>query len=249
MQAILKHLLEQKTDSEIFYTIEEGNIVQNKLEIYDESVSLAEDPDRWESRNETDSLKSVPIGRIGGSTIAIEGQQSAEELLQTGPNLPLYSTINLNVSAPRPNTPTRIQPAFSMPTVSSTRIQRLNIPGPRDDALREYCEWQQSNVKDYNLLMAYSQATNLALAEGLDLEQLHGDQDPNFLIDNGVAPGVARRFVGDIGEWVKWKMERETRWSSIDDMGKRRQIDEEMGKRRQIDEEMGALRPAEYFTV
>jgi hypothetical protein len=37
----------------------------------------------------------------------------------------------------------------------------------------------------------------------LDLEQLHEDQDSDFLIQGGVKRGVARRFVSDIGTWTE----------------------------------------------
>lgn len=43
----------------------------------------------------------------------------------------------------------------------------------------------------------------LALANGLDLRQIHEDKDPEFFIRNGVKVGVARRFVNDIREWLE----------------------------------------------
>lgn len=43
----------------------------------------------------------------------------------------------------------------------------------------------------------------MALANGLDLAQIHEDQSPDFFIANGVKVGVARRFVRDIQNWVK----------------------------------------------
>lgn len=41
------------------------------------------------------------------------------------------------------------------------------------------------------------------LEHSLDLEQVYKDQDPNFFIEKGIKIGVARRFVEDIGKWVK----------------------------------------------
>ena len=44
---------------------------------------------------------------------------------------------------------------------------------------------------------------DVAMANGLDLEQIFKDQDPSFFTANGVMLGIARRFVNDINEWVK----------------------------------------------
>lgn len=39
---------------------------------------------------------------------------------------------------------------------------------------------------------------NMALEHGLDLQQLHDDQDPDFFISRGIKISVARRFIRDI---------------------------------------------------
>jgi hypothetical protein len=41
------------------------------------------------------------------------------------------------------------------------------------------------------------------LKEGLDLVQIHQDQDPDFFIKDGVQAGVAKRFVREIPDWVE----------------------------------------------
>jgi hypothetical protein len=41
------------------------------------------------------------------------------------------------------------------------------------------------------------------LNEGLDLEQLHEEQDIQFWLDQGVKRGIAKRFVRDIKAWIK----------------------------------------------
>jgi hypothetical protein len=51
--------------------------------------------------------------------------------------------------------------------------------------------------------MEYRKACDLTLGDGLDLEQVYRDQDAGFYIENGVKRGIARRFVSDIGAWVK----------------------------------------------
>jgi hypothetical protein len=78
----------------------------------------------------------------------------------------------------------------------------LDIPGLRDHAVKEYSEWQQSNVGDEILRAEFAKACEVALQDGLDLEQVHEDQDPGFLSGRGVKRGIARRFVNDIERWV-----------------------------------------------
>jgi hypothetical protein len=85
------------------------------------------------------------------------------------------------------------------PLVCSQTV-RLNIPGPRDLALRMYSEWQQSNVIDEVLKTEFQKAYDIVLDVCLDLEQVYYDQDPSFFIQSRVRRGVARRFVSDIEE-------------------------------------------------
>jgi hypothetical protein len=86
-------------------------------------------------------------------------------------------------------------------------VDRLNISGLRDVAVAEYTNWQQSQVRDPKLKNEFQKACDVALAYGLDLEQVNGDQDPDFFIRHGVIIGTARRFVSDIRDWVKYEYE------------------------------------------
>jgi hypothetical protein len=61
-------------------------------------------------------------------------------------------------------------------------VKRIHISGLRDVAVQDYCEYQQAQVRDESLKAEFQTAANLVLAEELDLEQLHEDQDPEFLI-------------------------------------------------------------------
>jgi hypothetical protein len=82
-------------------------------------------------------------------------------------------------------------------------ITPLGIPGFRDAAVKEYSNWQQSKVVDLTWKVGFQKACDVAIAHGLDLEQIYEDQDPSFFITNGVLLGIARRFVSDIKYWVK----------------------------------------------
>jgi hypothetical protein len=86
----------------------------------------------------------------------------------------------------------------------------LSIHGLRDITLKEYTSWQQSQVSDPILKTEYIKAYEMAMEDGLDLEQIYKDQNPDFFTnkdkdknkDVSVRPGVARRFVRDIAYWV-----------------------------------------------
>ena len=43
----------------------------------------------------------------------------------------------------------------------------------------------------------------MMIDNGLDLEQVYKDQDPEFFIGKGVKIGIAQRFVEDIRRWVE----------------------------------------------
>jgi hypothetical protein len=87
--------------------------------------------------------------------------------------------------------------------VKPTAISPLEIPGPRDVAVKEYGEWQMSNVENDTLKSAFRQVCDVMLDNGLDLEQVYRDQDPKFFIEKGIKIGIARRFVEDIGKWAE----------------------------------------------
>ncbi|KAK1613489.1 hypothetical protein BDP81DRAFT_388078 [Colletotrichum phormii] len=99
-----------------------------------------------------------------------------------------------------------ISPSASMTTatVLSSLPNGLDVPGLRDYALREYSDWQCSKVRGEDLKMEFRKACDLALKDGLDLELIHKDPDPNVFIEGGVRRGIAMRFVGDVEDWVKY---------------------------------------------
>jgi hypothetical protein len=80
---------------------------------------------------------------------------------------------------------------------------RLNVPGFLDAAVEEYSDWQQSRVRREDQKDDIRNMCDMALEYGLDLQQLHDDQDPDFFISRGIKIGVARRFVRDIEYWAQ----------------------------------------------
>jgi hypothetical protein len=57
---------------------------------------------------------------------------------------------------------------------------RLNIPGFRDDAVKEYCAWQQSQVKEPALKAEYQTACGVILEEDMNLELIREVQTLTF---------------------------------------------------------------------
>lgn len=85
----------------------------------------------------------------------------------------------------------------------ATSGTRLKIPGPRDTAVEEYCAWQQSKVTEPSRKTEYQKAFDFILEEDMDLELIHRNPDPEYLIKKGVKRGPAEHTVGDIEEWYQ----------------------------------------------
>lgn len=110
--------------------------------------------------------------------------------------------ININVHTTQASQAVMSDANSSSPFPSRTPTDPIDIPGLHDVAVAEYSDWQQSRVSSEVLKDDIRKARDLVLANGLDLKQIHGDQDPDFFIKQGVKVGVARRFVCEIIEWV-----------------------------------------------
>jgi hypothetical protein len=105
------------------------------------------------------------------------------------------------LSSPTPATTPATAP--DMPPSSTLRCKRLDISGPRDVAVKKYSVWHASKVDGYDLENDYRKACQVALENGLDLQQIVNRPDPNFFIEREVKIGTAHRFVDDIIEWVE----------------------------------------------
>lgn len=81
---------------------------------------------------------------------------------------------------------------------SSSIHATLKIPGLHDVAVREYSNWQQSQIGDEVFKVKFHKACHVILIEGLDLEQVYKDCNPDFLIEKDVKRDIVRRFIADI---------------------------------------------------
>lgn len=93
-------------------------------------------------------------------------------------------------------------PALDMPSIP-TSVNRLNIPGPLDEAVEEYCAWQQSRFTKPKVKEEYQKACNIIIEDCMTLELIYRDPNPKYLMDRGIKRGVAEHIVGDIDEWVQ----------------------------------------------
>jgi hypothetical protein len=73
--------------------------------------------------------------------------------------------------------------------------------------VEEYAEWQQSRVRNETFRDNIKKAHDVTRENCLDLMQTFEDQDPGFFVRHGVKVSAARRFVRDIGLWVKQRTE------------------------------------------
>ncbi|KAJ5239008.1 hypothetical protein N7468_003627 [Penicillium chermesinum] len=88
-------------------------------------------------------------------------------------------------------------------TVDPKGLSPLGIPGPRDEAVKEYGEWQVWQVTHDTRKTAFRQVCEVMLENSLDLEQVYKGQGPDLFIAKRIKMGIARCFVEDIRRWVE----------------------------------------------
>ncbi|KAI2868504.1 hypothetical protein CBS63078_11258 [Aspergillus niger] len=120
---------------------------------------------------------------------------------------PAGRSININLlPSQSPQSSMLATPAGSppfLPHPGSELIDPIVVPDlPLEVAVEEYSSWQKSQVVSQRYKDDIDRARDVALENGLDLEQIYGDQDPDFFIKHGVRIGVARRFVKEIRKWA-----------------------------------------------
>ena len=86
---------------------------------------------------------------------------------------------------------TQLGPMVLARPSNTASAERLGIQGLRDDKVREYTEWQKSQVQNPLYKEAFDKACKAALKVGYDLDCIYEKQDLNFFTDEGVLPGIA----------------------------------------------------------
>ncbi|KAJ5111804.1 hypothetical protein NUU61_001434 [Penicillium alfredii] len=111
--------------------------------------------------------------------------------------------ININVLPAGTSEQLMPTPANDATSAKSGCAESIMVHGLLDVAVEKYTEWQQSRVSNETFRDNLTKARDVTLENCLDLMQIYEDQDPGFFVKHGVKVGAARRFVRDIGLWVK----------------------------------------------
>lgn len=143
--------------------------------------------------------------------VEAEEQLSKKKAKGTSPSNSVHKTPYPPVNIVMPmQTPISSSMARSVPSIApgtlpsnSTQYKRLDIPGSRDAATKKYSEWHASKADDLALKDDSRKACQVALENGLDLQQIVNRPDPGFFIEREVKIGTAYRFVDAITEWVE----------------------------------------------
>ena len=109
-----------------------------------------------------------------------------------------YPPININVL---PAQTAHASPAALLPSRPVSHEIHV-IPGPREQAVREYCNWLESRANDKDYKADFRKICQVTLDNRLDLELILDDPDAGFFVSRGIQIGTARRFLRDIIEWA-----------------------------------------------
>ena len=132
-----------------------------------------------------------------------EDRQRLERELKTSNVSSPFPPINITNVLPQSQSPmTGSDTPTPQGDVRPCRSVCLAIAGPWDLAVKEYTEWQRSNVVDEKLKGEFSKACEVVLEDGMGLEQVYEDQNPEFFVQNGIKSGIARRFISGIKGWA-----------------------------------------------
>ncbi|KAF9884069.1 hypothetical protein FE257_002299 [Aspergillus nanangensis] len=131
----------------------------------------------------------------------LEGQKGHTRLTSESTYPPITITNVLPAQTPQ-HAMSSSQPASEDTPTYSAKAMRLNIKGLRDANVQAYCDWHQSQVGNESWKVEFQKACDVALDDGLDLDQIDELRDPGYFKDRGVKWGIARRFVRDIRHWA-----------------------------------------------
>lgn len=131
----------------------------------------------------------------------LEGQNGRSRLTSES-TYPLITITNVLPAQATQQGMSSSPPISEDASTCSTMASRLVLAGFRDTNVQAYCDWQQSQVENGSWKDEFRKACDVALGDGLDLDQIDELSDPEYFKDRGVKWGIARRFVKDIRYWV-----------------------------------------------
>ena len=81
-------------------------------------------------------------------------------------------------------------------------LERLDIPGPHEDAIHDYVRWQQHQARTDEWIAQFAKAGDIFLKGGYRLGLFYERQLTSLLTTEGVIPGIALSFHSDILLWL-----------------------------------------------
>ena len=106
-------------------------------------------------------------------------EESARGHFVSGKVSPTECAFGPNVDSSQFSTPGQ---NISAGKATSKVMSLLEVPGPRDEAVKMYSEWRQQMFTDDTLQAAFRQVCDVMLEDGLDIEQVYKDQDPESFL-------------------------------------------------------------------
>ena len=132
----------------------------------------------------------------------LEGQKGRSRLTSESTYPPPITITNVLPAQATQQVMSSSPPTSEDRYICSTKASRLKLAGFRDTNVQAYCDWQQSQVENESWKDEFRKACDVALGDGLDLDQIDELSDPEYFKNQGVKWGIARRFVKDIRYWV-----------------------------------------------
>jgi len=93
------------------------------------------------------------------------------------------------------------QPSSTGATVAPAVLESLDIPGPHEDAIRNYVTWQQGQATSDEWISQYAKAGEILLKQGFKLGLFYQRQLVDLLTDEGILRGIALTFHSEIPKW------------------------------------------------
>jgi hypothetical protein len=81
-------------------------------------------------------------------------------------------------------------------------LESLDIPGPHEDAIRNYVTWQQGQATSDEWISQYAKAGDILLKQGFKLGLFYERQLVDLLTDEGILRGIALTFHSEIPKWL-----------------------------------------------
>ena len=95
-----------------------------------------------------------------------------------------------------------VQTPSSVIAAAPNILERLDIPGPHEDAIHDYVRWQQHQARSDEWIAQFAKAGDILLKGGYKLGLFYERQLTHLLTAEGVIPGIALSFHSDILVWL-----------------------------------------------